>query len=142
METANKPTLVPTGIMETLDDLARALESARNREQAAREYREEIENKLAAILGHDERTTTFEGDDYQVTTQSQTIRSTNNQDAAKVSEQLGQALTEKLFPLSHKLNTGAYLDLRDSDRVAFAIASQAVTVTHARPSIVVNRREG
>lgn len=125
----------------TLDDLAARLLTAKNRAEAARLEVERIEDELASILGHEEQPHRFESDDFTTLTSSNVVRTVDDLGVMHVAPDLGEELVSVLFPLRHRLDLGAYFELRETDPDKFAIASRAVTIQNRRPTIAVARRE-
>ncbi len=125
---------------ETLDDFARALETAFTVERTARETRLDLEKKIAEIVGEADIPITISCDDYDVIVQSNTKRAADPLAIPLVIDALGSDIASDLFPLRHTLNLEGYLNLRDSDPASFAIANKAVKLQHAPATVRAVRR--
>lgn len=124
--------------MNTIDQLAAALEAAKINEDAARAARIDAENALLAVLPErTEGSATERGRDYKATATYGMTRSLDAAALAAIKDSVPEALFEQAIEYAPKLKLAGLRFLQNNEPEAYAVLAQAITAKPSKPSVKV-----
>ena len=124
--------------MNTIDQLAAALEAAKIAEDAAKDARIDAENALLAVLPErTEGSATERGRDYKATVTYGMTRSLDAAALAAIKDRVPEALFEQAIEYAPKLKLAGLRFLQNNEPEAYAVLAQAITAKPSKPSVKV-----
>jgi|TARA_Y100000310_G_scaffold299273_1_gene333984 hypothetical protein len=126
----------------TADQLAFALENAKEKEARAKRIRIEWEEAIIAKMGaHEEGALTIQSDYYKITTTGKVSRTLDQSKVPELIAELPEALAAKLFKVEFKLNTKLLKSLPDTNPEMAKKVSAAITAKPGKTTVSVTRLE-
>lgn len=122
-----------------LDELAYLLEQAKDKENAAKAQRIDLENQIASLLSHPpEGSKTHTGDWYKVTVKGAINRTV---DKAGLTENttIPQAIKDKVFNWKPSINLSGYRYVQNNEPELFNQISEYVTSKPGKTAVTIKR---
>lgn len=124
--------------MNTIDQLAAALEAAKENEERARESRIACEEALLALVrGKAEGSVTERGEGWKVTVTYGVNRTVDMAALAAVRDKIPHALFEQAVTYKPALILPGVRYLQNNEPATYALLAQAITAKPAKPSVKV-----